>query len=205
MQPKYDALYRALVTSTADATGTGKIRVQCPQIGGLAEIRAAEPANPGMPVPSVGTTVWIGFSGGDITKPTYLANSIPYIPPLTLVQDWTNFSLASGFTGNGNSNGTPQFQVVNEYGSLKVNLQGGINITYPSGTIANGGVWTTIPAIAQPNTGLRTCTAACSASSSTAFSLKMDFSASGNASIVGPNTTTIQPPWVSLNGLSYYL
>jgi len=204
MQPKYDALYRALVTSTTDATGTGKIRVQCPQIGGLAEIRAAEPANPGMPVPAVGTTVWIGFSGGDITKPTYFANSIPYIPPLTLVQDWTNFSLVSGFTGNGNSNGTPQFQVVNEYGSLKVNLQGGINITYPSGTIANGGTWTTAPAVARPG-NLRSLTAACSLSSSTFDSLKMDFTTGGAVTIVGTNTTTVQPPWVSLNGLSYYI
>jgi hypothetical protein len=206
MQPKYDALYRALVTSITDATGMGKIRVQCPQIGGLAEIRSAEPANPGMPVPAVGTTVWIGFSGGDITKPTYLANSIPYIPPLVLVQDWTNISLVSGFTNNGNNNGTTQFQVVDEYGSRKVNFQGGINITYPSSTIANGGTFTTLASIARPtNASLRTLTAACSLASSTFDSLKIDVSSSGAVSIVGTNTTTIQPPWVSLNGLSYYL
>ena len=200
MQPKYNAIYRALVTSTADVTNSGKIRVQCPQIAGLAEIRAAEPVNPTQPVPTVGTTVWLMFSGGDITKPAYFSNSGNY-----LVQDWTNFSLVSGFTGNGNSNGTPQFQVVSEYGSLKVNLKGGINITYPSSTIANGGTWSSgFPTIARPST-LRSLIAACSASSSTTLSLKMDFTTSGNATIVGTNTTTIQPPWVSLNGLSYYI
>lgn len=200
MQPKYDALYRALVTSTADAAGN--IRVQCPQIGGLAEIRSAEPANPHMPIPTVGSTVWLAFSGGDITKPMYFANTVWNTS--FLVQDWTNFSLVSGFTANGNSNGTPQFQVVSDYGSLKVNLQGGINITYPSSTIANGGTWTTVPAIARPST-LRTNTAACSASGSTTLSLKIDFTTGGASTIVGTNTTTIQPPWVSLNGLSYYI
>ena len=74
-QPKYDAFYRALVTSNVDPTGTGRIRVQCPQIAGTVEIRAAEPANPYDPVPFIGATVWLGFSGGDITKPFYLSNN----------------------------------------------------------------------------------------------------------------------------------
>jgi len=76
MQHRYDALYRSLVTSTTDLSGSGKIRVQCPQIAGIAEIRQAEPVNPAMPTPLVGSTVWIGFSGGDITKPFYFANSV---------------------------------------------------------------------------------------------------------------------------------
>lgn len=74
MQPKYDALYRALVTSTVDTAGLNRIRVQCPQIGATVEIRQAEPANPQEPVPPVGSTVWIAFSGGDITKPIYFTN-----------------------------------------------------------------------------------------------------------------------------------
>lgn len=76
MQPKYDALYRSIVTSTVDPSGLGKIRVQCPQIAGVAEIRQAEPVNPHMPVPLTGSIVWIGFSGGDITKPFYFANQV---------------------------------------------------------------------------------------------------------------------------------
>lgn len=75
MQPNFAALYRAVVTSNVDATGKKLIKVQCPQIGGLAEIRQAEPVNPIPPVPAVGSTVWIGFSGGDMTKPYYFTNS----------------------------------------------------------------------------------------------------------------------------------
>lgn len=74
MQPNFDALYRALVTYTTDPTNTGKIRVQCPQVAGSAEIRSAEPANPLMPVPKLGSTVWLGFNGGDTTKPFYFTN-----------------------------------------------------------------------------------------------------------------------------------
>lgn len=74
MQPNFDALYRAVVTANTDPSGARKIKVQCPQIAGMAEVRSAEPVNPSMPVPSVGTIVWVGFSGGDITKPFYLTN-----------------------------------------------------------------------------------------------------------------------------------
>lgn len=202
MQPRHDAIYRALVTSNVDPTNTGKIRVQCPQVAGLAEIRYAEPVNPYMPTPDTGTTVWLMFNGGDITKPAYFANSLSNVN--YLVQDWTSFSLVSGFTGNGNSNGTPQFQVVHEYGSTKVNLRGGINITYPGTNIPNSGTWTTIPSIAVPS-ARRTLNGACSAASSTTYSLKMDFNTDGSAAIVGTNTSSIQPPWVSLNGLSYFI
>jgi hypothetical protein len=68
-------MYRALVTSIADPTNSGKIKVQCPQISGTAEIRAAEPANPADRLPNVGSTVWISFNGGDLTKPIYFSNS----------------------------------------------------------------------------------------------------------------------------------
>lgn len=74
MQPSYDALYRALVTSNVDSAGLNRIKVQCPQIGAAVEIRAAEPANPQEPIPPIGSTVWIAFSGGDITKPIYFTN-----------------------------------------------------------------------------------------------------------------------------------
>lgn len=203
MQPKYDAIYRALVTSTTDATNSGKIRVQCPQIAGLAEIRAAEPINTALPVPKIGTTVWVMFSGGDITKPAYFSNTASQV----LLKDWTSFTLISGFTDNGNSNGNVEYQVIMEFGSIKVNLQGGLGITYPSSTIANDGIWCDpLPNIITPTTSpIRTLTAACSLASSTARSLKIDFKNDNTAQIVGTNTTDVQPPWVSLNGLSYYL
>lgn len=74
MQPKYNSIYRAVVTTNVDSSNSGKIKVQAPQIGGAVEIRAAEPANPQEPVPTVGSTVWLAFSGGDITKPVYYTN-----------------------------------------------------------------------------------------------------------------------------------
>lgn len=109
MQPKYDALYRALVTNATDPTNKGLIRVQCPQIAGLAEIRQAEPANPQEPVPAVGSTVWIAFSGGDITKPLYFTNqavpvkvtsttlpSVPYTGQLAFADDTNDLEIYDG-------------------------------------------------------------------------------------------------------------
>jgi hypothetical protein len=76
MQTNYLGTYRALVTSTADPTTSRKIRTQCPQIAGTAELRWAEPINPQAPIPDVGTIVWIVFSGGDLTKPAYFSNKV---------------------------------------------------------------------------------------------------------------------------------
>lgn len=98
MQPNFDALYRAIVTSTADPTNTGKIKVQCPQIAGIAEIRSAEPVNPGMPVPVAGSIVWVGFSGGDITKPFYMTNQTY----LTLDTNGSNLIATSPTKGTNN-------------------------------------------------------------------------------------------------------
>lgn len=103
MQPNYDALYRALVTSNVDSTNSGKIRVQCPQIAGLAEIRSAEPVNPQMPIPTTGSTVWIGFSGGDITKPFYFTD----ISYLNLAPDGKSLHMQS-LTGTGLTNDAGQ-------------------------------------------------------------------------------------------------
>lgn len=80
MQANYLGVYRALVTSVADPTNSGKIRTQCPQISGNAELRWAEPVNPEEPAPSPGTIVWVAFSGGDLTKPMYFNNqAVPYV------------------------------------------------------------------------------------------------------------------------------
>lgn len=203
MQPKFDALYRSIVTSNIDASNSGKIKVQCPQISGLAEIRFAEPANPQEYIPDVGTTVWVGFSGGDITKPFYLSNTAPNI---SLVEDWITPGLASGYTGDGNGNGPVQYRVINSLGSLKVEWRGGLNLTYPGSSLANGGDFlaSPLPSDATP-TSRRSLTAACSATTSTSLSLKVDFNINSIPQIVGTNTTTIQPIWVSLNDLSYFI
>lgn len=72
----YNGVYRAIVTSTSDPDNAGKIRTQCPQVSGLAELRWAEPSNPTDSIPVVGSIVWIFFNGGELTKPIYISNSV---------------------------------------------------------------------------------------------------------------------------------
>ncbi|WP_369190153.1 hypothetical protein [Streptomyces sp. R08] len=117
---------------------------------------------------------------------------------------WKTISLASGFTSNGNSNGTPQYRVVNMFGEDTIMFRGGVNIAYTgSGTsIANGGTInsTVLPTSARP-ASRRTVSAACSTVKSDVSSLKLDINTDGTLTIVGTNTTDIKPPWLSLNGL----
>lgn len=80
MQTNLVGVYRALVTSISDPTNSKKIRTQCPQVAGSAELRWAEPVNPNEPVPDVGSTVWVAFSGGDVTKPMYFNNKVNPAP-----------------------------------------------------------------------------------------------------------------------------
>ncbi|WP_405184192.1 hypothetical protein [Streptomyces albidoflavus] len=122
-------------------------------------------------------------------------------------QAWSTVSLASGFSHNGNSNGTLQYRVVNLFGEQTLMLRGAVNITY-SGTpkvIPNDGFVTNtaLPAAARPSS-LRTVTGACSTVSSDALSVKIDINTNGRIQIVGTTSPTakpmIQPPWVSFNG-----
>jgi len=121
---------------------------------------------------------------------------------------WTTVSLASGFTHNGNSNGTLRYRVVNMFGEDALMLKGGLNVTYsgsPS-TIANGGfvTGTALPAAARP-TELRSVAGACSTTNSDVLSVKIDIGTDGRIQIVGTTSATanpkIQPPWVSFNNI----
>jgi hypothetical protein len=96
MQTNYLGVYRALVTSIADPTGLGKIRTQCPQISGSAELRWAEPVNPGQALPTTGTIVWVAFSGGDLTKPVYFNNSVTPFPAIPSVATGLPLSPTTG-------------------------------------------------------------------------------------------------------------
>lgn len=121
---------------------------------------------------------------------------------------WTTITLASGFTHDGNGNGTCQYRVINFYGELSVQLRGGLGIGYTGvgGAIANTGIFTNsvLPTAVRPSS-LRTIAAACSAASSTVNSLKVDAQTGGHLLAVGTNTTTDKPPWMSLNGVMYSL
>lgn len=126
----------------------------------------------------------------------------------TGTRSWTTISLASGFSHNGNSNGTLRYRVVNLFGEDALMLKGGLNITY-SGTpsvIANNGYVTStpLPASARP-TDLRSVAGACSTTNSDVLSVKIDIGTDGRIQIVGTTTSTakpkIQPPWVSFNNI----
>lgn len=119
-------------------------------------------------------------------------------------QSWTTPTLATGYTGNGNSNGTPQYRIVNLFGDQVVMWRGGLSVTYSGGAPVNSGnfLHDTLPTAARPTT-TRTVTAACSATSSESLSVKVDFIADGTTKIV--TQASVQPPWVSLNNVMYSL
>ncbi|MGW4076023.1 hypothetical protein ACWELB_21340 [Streptomyces asiaticus] len=122
---------------------------------------------------------------------------------------WTNVPLASGFTHNGNDNGTFQYRVVNLFGEKTVMLQGAINATYSGSNIANGGVLTStaLPSSARPGS-LRTVVVPCSDVSSVRITLKLDAQPDGHLKIYGTGTGadgTSKPPWIGFNGVFYSL
>ncbi|MGW3427905.1 hypothetical protein ACWDHW_08110 [Streptomyces melanosporofaciens] len=122
---------------------------------------------------------------------------------------WTNVPLASGFTHNGNDNGTFQYRVVNLFGERTVMLQGAINATYSGSSIANGGVVTStpLPSSARPGS-LRTVVIPCSDVSSVRITLKLDAQPDGHLKIYGTGTGadgTSKPPWIGFNGVFYSL
>lgn len=119
-------------------------------------------------------------------------------------QSWTTPTLATGYTGNGNSNGTPQYRVVNLFGDLMVMWKGGLNVTYSDGAPVNSTNFlaSALPSAARPPVK-RTVTAACSAASSASLSVKIDFNTDGTTSIVTQGG--VEPPWVSLNNITYSL
>jgi hypothetical protein len=120
-------------------------------------------------------------------------------------QAWTTIPLVSGYSHDGNANGTAQYRVVNLFGEATVMLRGGVALTYPGGVLPNSGIMTSsaLPSAARP-TSLRTVSCACSALSSTITSLKLDAQTGGHLLLVGTGSTD-KPPWVSLNGCFYSL
>lgn len=78
MQAEVYGIYRAKVTSNVDPTNSGRIKVICPQVAGIAELNWAEPADFTKPIPNTGDNVWLYFNGGETFKPIYLVTKDPY-------------------------------------------------------------------------------------------------------------------------------
>jgi hypothetical protein len=123
---------------------------------------------------------------------------------LLIVSDWTSPTLFTGYTGDGNNNGTVQYRVIAFLGTTFVQWRGGLNVGYISGSPINGGNFlnAALPASARP-ASMRTCPVACSGASSTSLAMKVDFKTDGTVSIV--NQTGDTPPWISLNNVMYSL
>lgn len=113
---------------------------------------------------------------------------------------WTTIGLSSGWSQNGNSQGTFQYRIVNLFGEDSIMFRGGIGrSSYPSTipgsfTINN----TTLPAAARPST-LRTIVIPCSDVDSDRITLKLDITTGGQLTIYGISKTA-KPPWIGFNG-----
>lgn len=113
---------------------------------------------------------------------------------------WTTVPLASGWSHDGNNNGTLQYRLVNLFGEDTIMFRGAIGRTTYPGTVP--GSWTltntALPAAARPST-TRTFLVACSDSNSDRLALKVDLKTDGNINLLGTSATA-RPPWVSFNG-----
>ena len=117
---------------------------------------------------------------------------------------WTTIPLASGFAPNGNSNGTPQYRVVNEFGERTLQLRGAVSVTYSGTQIPNNAVvnTTALPENARPGS-LRTITIPCSDVNSFRITLKLDIQPQGWLKIYGTGSGsegTATPTWIGFNG-----
>jgi hypothetical protein len=118
---------------------------------------------------------------------------------------WTTISLASGFTQNGNSNGTLQYRLLNISGEDSLQFRGAVNRTsYPSSPpfsyVINS---TALPSAVRPST-LRTVLVPCSDTNSDRIALKLDVQTDGMLQVFG-FANSIKPPWIGFNGVTVSL
>lgn len=113
---------------------------------------------------------------------------------------WTTITPASGWTQNGNSNGTLQYRILNISGEESLQFRGALGRssypTSPPGSyVVNNSA---LPGPARPAT-LRTVTIPCSDVSSDRIALKMDVRTDGYLEVFGFSSST-KPPWIGFNG-----
>lgn len=123
----------------------------------------------------------------------------------TGVSSWTTISLASGFTQNGNSNGTLQYRLLNISGEESLQFRGAVNKTsYPSSPPSNYVINSTaLPSAVRPST-LRTVLIPCSDVSSVRIALKLDVRTDGYLEVFG-FSGEVKPPWIGFNGVTVSL
>lgn len=202
MQTNLHDVYRAVVVDTKDATNSRKIRVKSPNVAGDAMLPWAEPIDPASPVPVPGSIVWIMFNGGYINKPVYL--------PTEQSLNWITPTLASGYTHNGNLEGTVQYTQYEFRGTKYMEWQGGMDVastgTEGSFTIPNSGLFYTLTDDNTIPTSRRTVVVAKNNYASANYvnnSIKVDFNTDGTCVLIA--SSTFNTGWVSLNGVRYAL
>lgn len=149
--------------------------------------------------PVQGMTAWLNSE-----KQLTVYDGTAWVAIASGTQSWTTIGLASGYSHNGNSNGTFQYRKVNMFGEDTLMFRGGLNVTYSGTTIPNGGIpnSSALPTAARP-TALRTIVIPCSDASSARITLKLDVQPDGFLKIIGTGTQpegTVTPPWVGFNG-----
>lgn len=114
---------------------------------------------------------------------------------------WKSVSVASGWTNNGNSNGTFQYRVVNFFGEKTIFYRGALGRTsYPTSIPSPFQLNSVaLPTDARPST-LRTVNVPCSDSGSTRISLKLDLTTDGWLNLYGISRPSDLPVWVGFNG-----
>jgi hypothetical protein len=114
---------------------------------------------------------------------------------------WTTIALSSGWSQNGNSNGTLQYRRLNISGEDSLQFRGAIGrSSYPS-TPADSYIInsTALPSAVRPST-LRTVVIPCSDVASSRITLKVDVQTDGYLQVFG-FSTSVKPPWVGFNGV----
>ncbi|MEU9218934.1 hypothetical protein AB0D47_20560 [Streptomyces sp. NPDC048376] len=113
---------------------------------------------------------------------------------------WTTIALSSGWSQNGNSQGTFQYRIVNLFGEDSIMFRGGIGRSSYPGTIPSNFTINAnaLPAAARPST-LRTIVVPCSDVSSDRITLKLDITTGGQLTLYGISPTA-KPPWIGFNG-----
>ena len=129
-----------------------------------------------------------------------LYDGTAWVAVSTGTSSWTTITPASGFTQNGNAQGNLQYRLLNISGEESLQFRGGLGRTYsgtpPSSSVINT---TALPSAVRPST-LRTVLLACSDTNSERITLKMDVKTDGYLEVFG-FSSTVKPPWLSLNGV----
>lgn len=160
---------------------------------------SASSRNATLTAPVAGMAAWCTAE-----KQLTLYDGTAWVAVASGTQSWTTISLPSGFSHNGNSNGTFQYRKVNMFGEDTLMFRGGLNVTYSGTTIPNGGIVNSsaLPTTARP-TALRTVVIPCSDASSARITLKLDVQTDGFLKVIGTGVQpegTVTPPWIGFNG-----